>query len=91
LIDVNRQAHKDDKKLTINMKDITCEVQYQTNQLENKEECYSGNRSVLNIHPIPSILGNQESENNNDMDISMTRNIIYEMYTTNKRCAEPTE
>jgi hypothetical protein len=27
-----------------------------------------------NVHPIPSILGNQESKNNNDMDILMAQN-----------------
>jgi hypothetical protein len=111
LIDINKQVHKNDNKLIINIKDVTCEERSQANKLENKEEYHSDNRNIpdtdiptekqiqgnkcksnnTNIQPIPSILVNLESENNNDMDISMTRNIAYEMYKTNKCCAESTE
>jgi hypothetical protein len=45
----------------------------------------------INIHPISSLLENQELANDNDMDISMTRNITYKMYKTNKCCTEPIE
>jgi hypothetical protein len=55
---------------------------------QQRNKCKSND---TNIQIIPSILGNQESENNNDMDILMAQNITYEMYKTDKRCAEPTE
>jgi hypothetical protein len=38
LIDINKQVHKNDNKLIINIKDITCEERSQANKLENKEE-----------------------------------------------------
>jgi hypothetical protein len=39
LIDINKQIQKDDNKLTINIKDIKCEKQFEINKLDNKEEC----------------------------------------------------
>jgi hypothetical protein len=104
LIAINKQMHKNDNKLIINIKDITCEERSQANKLENKDEYHSGNRKApdtdiptkkqiqgnkcksndTNIQPIPSILGNQESENNNDMDILMaqSKNDIKRIKTT---------
>jgi hypothetical protein len=39
----------------------------------------------INTQHVPSVLENQEPENNNDMNTSITRNITYEMYKTNKQ------
>jgi hypothetical protein len=111
LIDMNNRMQMDDNKLTINIKDITYEVHFEINKLDNKEEYHSGNRNVpntdiptkkriqgnkckpndINTQPISSVLENQVSESNNDMKLLITRNITYEMYKTNKHCAEPTE
>jgi hypothetical protein len=39
-------VHKNENKLIINIKDITCEERSQANKLENKEEYHSGNRNA---------------------------------------------
>jgi hypothetical protein len=48
LIDINKQMQKDDNKLIINIKDITCEEQFEINKLDNKEEYHSSNRNTFN-------------------------------------------
>jgi hypothetical protein len=54
-------VHKNDNKLIINIKDITCVERSQANILENKEEYHSGNRNA----PDTDIPTEKQIEGNN--------------------------
>jgi hypothetical protein len=64
LININKQAHKDDNKLAINIHDTAYGKQFQTNKLENKEKYHSSNRSAPDTDIYYDILTEKRIQGN---------------------------